>query len=76
MAAQRNLYPEPERRQRAARDRSHLRLVERAADSPSVEAIGIPVADAALYQGLLWGVTISVLGFWLPVATALFLWLG
>jgi hypothetical protein len=64
MAAQRQLRPDPQPRQRP-----QLRLVQSTA--AQAEPVGLE-----FFNGLKWGLVVSTLGFWLPVATALYVWLA
>ncbi len=66
MAAQRQFQPKPQPPVRPA-----LRLVQ-----PATTELTGPVAVGPAFQkGLLWGLAVSALGFWMPVGTALYLWL-
>lgn len=64
MAAQRQPRPSPQRPQPPA-----LRLVQTGQVSDAPLAVG-----PSFHKGLAWGVVVSVMGFWAPVATAMYLW--
>ncbi len=73
MAALRQPQPEFEPPERPA-----LRLVEAAGASGALPAT-LPEAALsreAFSNGLRWGIVVSSLGFWLPVAAALYAWLS
>ena len=64
MAAQRQPRSAPQRPQRPT-----LRLVQ------TGQVLDAPLAVSPSFQkGLAWGVVASVMGFWAPVGTALYLW--
>ncbi len=72
MAVQRAREPEPE----PASRRPLLRLVTPEAEQRG-DAVAAPeLARAAFNNGLRWGIVVASLGFWLPVATALYIWLS
>lgn len=69
MAALRQPQPEREPARRA------LRLVEPASEADIARLAEAEASKQAFNNGLRWGITVSALGFWLPVAAALYAWL-
>ena len=70
MAALRQPQPELEPPERPA-----LRLVTTSDGLDAAAAREAALAQAAFNNGLRWGIVVASLGFWLPVATALYEWL-
>ncbi len=69
MAALRQPQPDREPARRV------LRLVEPTSEAEFARLAEAEASKLAFNHGLRWGVTVSALGFWLPVAAALYAWL-
>lgn len=69
MVAQRQPQPESERPQ--------LRLVQDPYKlEQDVPALRFEEAHDAFTQGFKWGLVVVSLGFWMPIVSALYVWLG
>ncbi|MFN8638453.1 MAG: hypothetical protein U0360_03125 [Dehalococcoidia bacterium] len=69
MAALRQPRPDREPERRA------LRLVTPGSAADAVRLAEAEASKQAFNHGLRWGIAVSALGFWLPVAAALYAWL-